>query len=113
MPDIDYTGKNPTNGYFLPGNRRAAGMGGNPNAKRTAELKRAFQECVTEDDVRDVVKSLVQAAKDGDVAAIKLFLDRTLGKQPIAIENSEGGGPLEIIINHRVHKAIADADSRD
>ena len=99
-------------GYFLPGNQSAKGAkrAGNPDIKRLAELKRIFRECVTDDDVRTVVKSLVQAAKDGDVQAIKLFLDRTLGKQPIAIE-SDDGEPLEIIINHRVHRAIAEADS--
>jgi hypothetical protein len=111
MPDICYEGKDPMTGRFLPGNQRAKEVGGNPETKRIAELKRVFRECVTEDDVRAVVKSLVEAAKDGDVHAMRLFLDRTLGKQPIAIEGSEEGGPLEVIINHRVHKAFADADS--
>jgi hypothetical protein len=101
-------------GHFLPGNQSAKGVkgGGNPDAKRLAELKKVFRECVTEGDVKDVVKSLVQAAKDGDVQAIKLFLDRTLGKQPIAIE-SDDGEPLQITIRHTVHKAIEDAERND
>jgi hypothetical protein len=85
---------------------------GNPEAKRIAELKKVFRRCVTNDDVRAVVKSLVKAAKRGDVAAIKLFLDRTLGKQPITLEGDDGG-PLEIVIRHTLHRSTGDANSHD
>ena len=37
-------------------------------------------DAVTEEDMRAVVLKLVAMAKDGDVAAVKLLLDRTVGK---------------------------------
>jgi hypothetical protein len=37
---------------------------------------------VHDDDMREVVAKLVDLAKGGDVAAIKLLMDRCLGKEP-------------------------------
>ena len=69
-------------GRFTRGN---PGGPGNPHAPRVAQLRAALLEAVTVDDVREVLLALIQEAKAGNVQAIKLFLDRTLG-QPEATD---------------------------
>ncbi|MBX3404141.1 MAG: hypothetical protein KF699_12085 [Phycisphaeraceae bacterium] len=64
-------------GRFAEGNR---GGPGNPHARRTAELRAAMLGAVSADDVRDVIRALVERARTGDTAAARELLDRTLGK---------------------------------
>jgi hypothetical protein len=64
-------------GRFTKGN---AGGPGNPYYRRQAELKRMMLASVTEDDVQSVMQVLVGLARGGDLAAIKLFLEYTVGK---------------------------------
>ena len=71
-----------TNGRFAAGNQFGRG---NPHAATVARLRSALLSAVTEDDMRAVVGKLVTMAKGGDVPAIKLLLDRVLGKV-VAIE---------------------------
>lgn len=71
------------NGRFLRGHTIPGP--GNPYAKRTAELRAAILNAVTPADVVDVIRALVKAAKGGDVAAAKVFLDRILGT-PLAVD---------------------------
>lgn len=91
--------RDPQTGRFLPGN---SGGPGNPYAARVAELRSALLEAVTPGDLAAIVRSLVQAARSGDVAAAKLVFERVLGR-PLeadildrleALEQAlEGGGP--------------------
>lgn len=69
-------GRSP-NGRFTSGNQ---GGPGNPYARRVADLRKKFLSCVTDDDLSDVVQSLVLRAKDGDLGATKLLLQYTLGR---------------------------------
>ncbi|MBL8880211.1 MAG: hypothetical protein JNG88_13920 [Phycisphaerales bacterium] len=64
-------------GRFTAGNK--AGKG-NPHHRRVAELRAKMLERVTPDDVSAVVEALVNKAKAGDTAAIKLLLDRVFGR---------------------------------
>lgn len=64
-------------GRFTRGN---PGGPGNPLAAHVARLRSALLKSVTEDDMRAVVQSLLEAAKAGDVAAAKELLLRCLGK---------------------------------
>lgn len=64
-------------GRFAPGNR--AGQG-NPFAKRVAELRSAFYEAVSREDLAAVVRALVEKARAGDVPAAREVLERLLGK---------------------------------
>jgi hypothetical protein len=64
-------------GRFGPGN---AGGPGNPYTAQVGRLRAALMEAVTEDDLRAVVKALVERAKAGDVAAARLLLERVLGR---------------------------------
>ena len=72
------------NGHFAKGN---AGGSGNPHAKRTAHIKRVLLDAVTDDDVRAIVKSLIEEAKTGNAKAAELILNRLIGKptaEPLA-----------------------------
>lgn len=64
-------------GRFAPGNRFSKG---NPYAQRVAKLRAALLEAVTEDDLAEVAKALIDKAKTGDVPAVRELLDRTLGR---------------------------------
>jgi hypothetical protein len=66
-----------SNGRFTKG---YAGGPGNPFGKRVAELRSALFDAVTVDDLREIVQTLVTLAKQGDIAAAKEVLERTLGK---------------------------------
>ena len=81
-------------GRFAPGNR---GGPGNPHASKVAKLRAALLEAVTLDDVRDVLAALVQEAREGNVSAMKLFFDRTLG-QPEAVDVLERMSELEMLL---------------
>ncbi len=64
-------------GRFTAGNK--AGRG-NPHHRRVAELRAKMLERVTPDDLTAVVEALVNKAKAGDTAAVKLLLDRVFGR---------------------------------
>jgi hypothetical protein len=65
------------NGRFAPGN---PGGPGNPFYRRQAQLKRVLLASITDADVQAVMQALVGLAKSGDLAAVKLFLEYTVGK---------------------------------
>lgn len=67
----------PKTGRFLPGNR---GGPGNPFARRVGELREALLAEVSPEDLRAIVRVLVDQAKSGDVAAAREVLLRTLGR---------------------------------
>jgi hypothetical protein len=64
-------------GTFAPGNQAAKG---NPFARRVARLRTVLLESVTEDDLRVIVKKILDKAKGGDLAAAKTVFDYTTGK---------------------------------
>ena len=63
-------------GRFTAGNRAAKG---NPYAQRVAILRAAIINTIDDEDVAQVVAQLIAQAKNGDVAAAKLFLERVFG----------------------------------
>ncbi len=63
-------------GRFGKGNK--AGRG-NPLAAKVQRLRIALVHAVKPDDLRDVARALLTAAKAGDTQAAKLLFDRTLG----------------------------------
>ena len=69
-------------GRFVRGNQ---GGPGNPHARKVAQLRSALLKAVKLTDLRAIVKALVSQAKQGDVAAAKLLLERLLGP-PIAVD---------------------------
>ena len=70
-------------GRFVRGN---AGGPGNPFARRVAQLRRTLCETVTEEDMQEVAKKLVEQARQGDVAAARLLLSYTIGQPTPAVD---------------------------
>ncbi len=90
-------GLHTSNGKFATGN---PGGPGNPHGGQVARLRAAMLEAVSEDDMRAVVLKLVEMAKGGDLKAIDLLLNRTLGKADsgplVAVQmNQQSNGPGE------------------
>ena len=88
-------------GRFDKKNNFAAG---NPHQQKVQKFRSVLLNAVTLADMRAVVKKLVAMAKDGDLGAMKLLLDRSLGK--IAVDQVEP--PVSAKDRHRQLVAIAD-----
>ena len=73
-------------GRFVKGN--CGGPGGNPQAKRAAELRAVLFKAVTDGDLEAVIAKMIDQARDGDAAARKELLDRLWGKPAQAVELS-------------------------
>ena len=70
-------------GQFTAGN--CAGKG-NPLAKRVGQLRTALVRAVSERDVEEIIRTMVEQAKAGDALSARLVLDRVLGKpEPLDI----------------------------
>ena len=65
------------NGQFAAGN---PGGPGNPFGKRVTQLRKLLLESVSDDDLKLCVEALVREATEGDIAAIRLVLQYTIGK---------------------------------
>ena len=81
-------------GRFAQGN---PGGPGNPYARRTAALRSALLDAVTEADIRAVARALVKRAKAGEITAIRELLDRLLGKAGDASPEDAGGIVLNVV----------------
>jgi hypothetical protein len=88
-------------GKFLAGN--TAGKG-NPFARRVAQLRALIVEEVSDDDLRAIVRKLIEQAKAGDMAAAREIFTRAIGKAP---EPDNGMDP------DRIANADAKADAAD
>ena len=71
------TDKREANGRFAKGNK---GGPGNPFARQVAALRQTLLNRATPKDFEEVADELIKKAKTGDVAAIKLLFQYTLGK---------------------------------
>jgi hypothetical protein len=81
-------------GQFGPGNRYGRG---NPNALKMFEYRQAMLGAVNPEIVEKVTKRLAIKALEGDLDAIKVFLDYCVGKPPAALELSgPDGAPLGV-----------------
>src|SRR5262245_7238500 len=58
---------------------------GNPNARRVAQLRRRLLSRISEEEMDAIFAKLIELATDGDLGAIKLVLQYTIGKPgPVA-----------------------------
>ncbi len=64
---------------------------GNPHAKKVGQLRSALLDAVTVEDMRAIVRKLIELAKAGNIQAAREVLDRCLGKsgRPGFIEDLE------------------------
>lgn len=81
-------------GRFGPGWR---GGPGNPQAKKTATLRRAMYAAVSARDIRAIVKKLLEEAQAGDTAAARLILTYSLG-EPQPVDVLERLGAIEAMM---------------
>lgn len=65
------------NGRFTKGN---PGGPGNPLGGKVARLRSALVAAVTEEDIQAIAARLVASAREGDLAATRELLLRTLGR---------------------------------
>ncbi len=68
--------KRDSNGRWLPGTK---GGNGNPYSKTINKLRGVLLRAITEKDMKAVVLALIAKAKQGDVSASKVLLDRIFG----------------------------------
>jgi hypothetical protein len=78
-------------GRFAKGN---TGGPGNPYAAAAAQFRAAIFAAVTAEDVRAIVKKMVELAKAGDLVAARLIFDRTVGP-PVELDLLERLEKLE------------------
>ena len=64
-------------GRFLPGH---CGGPGNPYARRVAKLRALMHKTITDKDVQDVLTTLLNRSKAGDMPAITLLLAYLIGR---------------------------------
>ena len=72
-----------SHGRFCKGNR---GGPGNPIAQQVSQIRRVLLSAVTEEDLVDIVQSLINKAKAGDTLAAREILDRLMGKAKVTME---------------------------
>lgn len=76
-PRVDGPPAQDVKGRFAPGNRLGRG---NPLAGRVARIRAELLKAVTKDDSKVIAKKLIEGARSGDLAFIKEFYDRTIGR---------------------------------
>jgi hypothetical protein len=64
-------------GRFTPGHK---GGPGNPFARRSAAIRSAFLNAISQQDLQAIVRTLVEKAKAGDLVAAKLILLWAIGR---------------------------------
>src|SRR5687768_7481111 len=72
-------------GRFGQGNRFAKG---NAQARKMARFRAEVLRAVSPEDLRGVVVALIEAAKKGEVSAIKELFDRLMGR-PVELDMIE------------------------
>ena len=93
------------NGRFLPGH---GGGPGNPHAQKVHRLRSALLNAVTPADISEIVRKLIEMAKEGDLAATKELLDRTIGR-PVAAVELTGADGEPLLQFGRLQEAIQEA----
>lgn len=90
-------------GTFLPG------VSGNPNGRpskknQITELKQdleiAIRKNVDTQDIQDIVKSMVNLAKEGSVGAAKLILDKTVSNAKDVEDTQKDSGGIRVVIEN-------------
>jgi hypothetical protein len=101
-------GRDASSGRFVKGWK--GGPGGDPYARRVAELRSALIRAVSVDDIRDVVLKLLETAKGGDVQAARLLLGYCVGKPP---ELDQETAPITIVFRRPAMDPAAVSDAID
>ena len=79
-PSLDGSNGKDGKGRFTEGNKFGKG---NPFAKQANQLRAAFYDAISPEDLKAVALALIEKAKKGDVHAIKELLLRIMGQPQI------------------------------
>ena len=93
-------GRDKKSGRFVKGWR---GGPGNPYVSKTAKLRQAIFDVVTPKEMRAIAVKLLALAKEGDIEAAELIMDRTLGKAD--------GHATEVNVTYAVAQNVAIVNS--
>lgn len=81
------------NGRFVKG---CKGGPGTPYGKRINELRKALYARISQEDIGDILDSMIKCAKDGDVSAAKLVLGYVV-QQPAILEGNEDDTTISVV----------------
>ena len=88
-------------GRFTKGN---AGGPGNPFARRVALMRQTMLEAVSDEDLREIVRALVDRAKQGENGSVQILFDRLFGK-PVAAPHPDRVELEELLLAKLVRQA--------
>jgi len=88
------SGQRDNRGRFAKGNK---GGPGNPLAKKANQLRVAMYASVEAEDIMEIMDSLIEAAKKGNITAAREVLDRVIGK-PLETDVLEKIAELERLL---------------
>lgn len=83
------TSTHASNGKFAKGNKLGKG---NPMAGRVAKIRAELLKSATPQEIKAIARKLVEGALTGDIAYIREFFDRTIGKPSQEITSNVNGG---------------------
>ena len=66
-----------SSGRFAPGN---PGGPGNPHGRRVAQLRAALISAVSDDDIKEIIQTIVAKAKNGELSACKILFEHVIGR---------------------------------
>jgi hypothetical protein len=70
-------------GRFVQGNK---GGPGNPFARRMAQFRKVVLDAVTDEDIEAAARKLIEQARAGDLAAIRILFSYAIGKPTAAVD---------------------------
>jgi hypothetical protein len=100
-PEDRGDGRRP-DGLFARGNK---GGPGNYLGRRTREYREAIYKAVTPKDAADIMRAMVDIAKQGDVAAAKVVFERLMGA-PEAMDVTEKLATLEAAVSEFMRTGV-------
>lgn len=97
------------NGKFAPGNDISRG---NPYFAQMQKFQRCVLDSVKQAELRAVIKAMIEKAKEGDVNAARLIIERVCGKMPqdagIQVTNvSQGNMTIRIQLENEKTEEIS------
>lgn len=103
-PSPNGTNDRDQHGRFAVGN---AGGPGNPHGRQVAKLRAALLAAVTDDDIRAIIRKLIERAIAGDVAAGREVLDRVMGKAKVSVEVDDKRPQSPQVIMQQIRLIVA------
>lgn len=98
-----------SHGRFIKGWK---GGPGNPHAKRVGQIRSVLLDAVSDDDVKAIVKALVDQAREGDVRAAAELFNRLIGRAGDAPVQGESAGEQSTMLTITPAESLAAIEER-